>query len=218
MTEAALWNTLAAILTLAIFSFLYEDNPVYKMAEYLFVGVAAGYYFAQQVHQVFRPNLIDPLWAAVSGGGNPARLWLFVPLALGILMFTRFVPQWSWLSRWPIALMVGAFSGLAIIGSAQGDLVAQIQASMVDLSAGGAGATVSAVILLVGLITTLLYFFFSKEHSGALRGASRVGIAFLMISFGASYGFTVMARISLLIGRLQFLYEEWPKSIADAFR
>ena len=33
----------AAFLTFAIYSFLYADNPVYKLAEHLFVGVSAGY-------------------------------------------------------------------------------------------------------------------------------------------------------------------------------
>ena len=36
---------------------------------------------------------------------------------------------------------------------------------------------------------------------------SRVGIYFLMIKFGASFGFAVMGRISLLIGRFEELIE-----------
>jgi hypothetical protein len=53
----------------------------------------------------------------------------------------------------------------------------------------------------VGTVTGLLYFFFSKEHTGNFGKVTRVGIYFLMISFGASFGFAVMGRISLLIGR-----------------
>ena len=30
-----------------------------------------------------------------------------------------------------------------------------------------------------------------------------------MIAFGASFGYTVMARVSLLIGRIQFLLHDW---------
>ena len=30
-----------------------------------------------------------------------------------------------------------------------------------------------------------------------------------MISFGASFGYTVMARVSLLLGRFQFLLGDW---------
>ncbi len=36
---------------------------------------------------------------------------------------------------------------------------------------------------------------------------ARTGIVFLMISFGAAFGYTVMARMSLLIGRLTDLIE-----------
>jgi hypothetical protein len=57
------------------------------------------------------------------------------------------------------------------------------------------------IIIFVGTICGLLYFYFSKEHKGLLGKASKIGIYFLMISFGASFGFAVMGRISLLIGR-----------------
>ncbi len=55
----------------------------------------------------------------------------------------------------------------------------------------------------------LIYFFFSLEHKGVIGGVSKIGVWFLMIAFGASFGFTVMARMSLLIGRIQFLIRDW---------
>jgi hypothetical protein len=61
----------------------------------------------------------------------------------------------------------------------------------------------------VGVFTGLVYFFFSRAHKGAFGFASRVGVYFLMISFGAAFGYTVMARISLLIGRMSFLIFDW---------
>ncbi len=64
-------------------------------------------------------------------------------------------------------------------------------------------------IILVGVITVLVYFFFSVEHKGVVGGASKVGIWFLMIAFGASFGYTIMARMSLLIGRVTFLLQKW---------
>lgn len=220
------WLTVEAALTLAIFSFLFRDNPVYKFAEYLFVGVSAGWFFATQVHNVFLPSLWHPFvnsWGGAFTGGEWTwnGIFLLLPFILGLLLFTRFTTSLSWLSRWPMALLVGTFSGLAVIGFAQGDLVAQLRGSMVDLSAGGSAAVVSNVILLVGTVATLLYFYFSTPPEGArgrgLAWFSKVGIVYLMISFGASYGFTVMARISLLTDRLRFLYQEWPSSIIEAF-
>ena len=214
MSPDVIWTTVAALLTLAIFSFLYRDNAFYKFAEYLFVGVAAGWFFCVQIKNVFEPNLWVPFTKAwgdffSTGSASMEGLLLVFPFLLGLLMFSRFTSRFAWLSRWAIALMVGAFSGLAIIGYAQGDLVAQIQASMLSLNTGAWTTSLSNLILLLGLIASLVYFFFSKEHRGVTGAVSRVGIAFLMISFGASYGFTVMARISLLIGRFQFLLQEW---------
>lgn len=65
---------------------------------------------------------------------------------------------------------------------------------------------VNAAIVVVGTICGLFYFYATREHTGSLRYVSKIGIYFLMAGFGASFGVTVMARISLLIGRLRFLY------------
>ncbi len=205
LSADALWNIVAAILTLAIFSYLYKDNPIYKFAEYLFVGIGAGYWFCVEWHNVLVPNLFNKLIAG--------DLLLLIPLALGLLLFTRFMGKISWLSRWAMGLMVGTFSGLAVIGFLQSELIAQIQANLLSVNTGSMGTNVNNAILILGLIASLVYFFFSTEHKGAVGGAARVGIWFLMISFGASYGFTVMARISLLIGRLMFLIEDLPRSL-----
>ncbi|MDM7914038.1 MAG: hypothetical protein ACE15D_12150 [Candidatus Eisenbacteria bacterium] len=199
-----------AILTLAILSFLYKDNPVYRFAEHLFVGLAAGYYLALEFHQVFRPNLWDPLV-------HDGDLLELIPLALVLLLFTRLVDRIGWLSRWPMGLLIGAYSGLAVIGFAQGDLVPQIRANLVPLWTGHIGSTIDNWILVIGLLASLFYFFFSVQHRGVAGGTARLGIWFLMVSFGASYGYTVMARISLLIGRLTFLFRDAPHSIAGAF-
>ena len=63
--------------------------------------------------------------------------------------------------------------------------------------------------MLIGVVSDLIYFFFSTAHRGAVGKISTVGITFLMVGFGASFGYTVMARVTLLIGRFQFLLEDW---------
>jgi hypothetical protein len=62
-------------------------------------------------------------------------------------------------------------------------------------------------------VTGLIYFYFSKEHRGAFGQTARIGIYFLMVTFGASFGYTVMSRMSLLIGRIDFLITEWWPSV-----
>jgi hypothetical protein len=205
--SASLGVWVAALLTLGIFSFLYKDNPAYKLCEHLFVGVSAGYYVVLNYYSVVKPNLLDPLFLGVNGHHD---LLLVIPLALGVLLFSRFFPKGDWLSRWSIALILGVYPALRITGFGQGDFVEQIHGTILPLwVANDFGATIGNWILIVGLLATLIFFFFSKEHKGALGGTAKVGVYFLMVSFGASYGYTVMARISLLIGRVMFLLHDW---------
>jgi hypothetical protein len=203
--DIGIW--IAALLTLGIYSFLYKDNPAYKLCEHLFVGISAGYYVVLMYFSVVKPNLLIPLFTDVS---HERHFLLVVPLVLGILLFSRFFPKGDWLSRWSLALILGVYPALRITGFGQGDLVEQIHGTMLPLWVpGNLGTTIGNWLLVGGLLTTLVFFFFSKEHKGALGGAARIGVYFLMVSFGASYGYTVMARISLLIGRVMFLLHDW---------
>ena len=199
----------AAALTLFIFSFLYKDNPLYKLAEHLFVGVSAGYIVVQQFWQVLWPNLLQPMSAPVT----PDRWKYIVGVMLCVLLFTRLFSGISWLSRFTIAALIGTFAGLKVTGVAQAEVIEQVRATMVPLwNPADPGASLNNIILVVGVITTLVFFFFSKEHKGVLGGTAKLGIWYLMISFGAAYGFTVMSRISLLIGRFLFLLDDLPRS------
>jgi hypothetical protein len=201
-----MWETigiwLGAGLTLCIFSFLYNDNPFYKFAEHLYVGISAGYWAVMEWHNVFMPNLWRPLT-------QQGRLLLLVPFAFGILLFSRFTKKFSWLSRWSMALIIGMYAGIAIIGYGSGDLILQIHANLLPLWTGNWLSSLNNIILVVGVIGGLIYFFFSKEHKGALGAGAKIGVWFLMISFGASFGYTVMSRMSLLIGRVYFLMVTW---------
>jgi hypothetical protein len=190
----------AALLTLFIFSFLYRDNPFYKFAEHLFVGVSAGYWFAYYYHNVVIPNLVDPL--------RQGHFLYIIPAVLGIMMLMRLAPKIGWISRWALAFIIGMGSGYFLITFLQTNALAQVHATMtLRLN------NINNILLIVGVLTGLIYFFFSKEHKGALGGAAKVGVWFLMIAFGASFGYTVMARFSLLIGRMHFLIFQWLPTI-----
>ncbi len=199
---------LGAWMTLFIYSFLYGDNPVYKFAEHLYVGAAAGYGAAVVFWDAWLPKFWDPLFAPEAGVSPD--YWLIIPGVLGILFFCRFLPNAEFMIRWPLAFLVGGYAGAKLTGFAQSDLVIQAGETMTSLSnVASAGELITSILILVGVITTLTYFFFSKPHTGVLGGTARVGIIFLMVAFGASFGYTVMGRISLLIGRLQFLFSDW---------
>ena len=92
------------------------------------------------------------------------------------------------------------------------NILKQIQNSGIDFSNNG-WDIFNHLLILFGVISALIYFFFSKEHKGTIGKISKIGIYFLMIKFGASFGFAVMGRISLLIGRfeelIKYSYEDY---------
>ena len=229
----------AVFLTLGIFSYLYKDNPFYKISEHVFVGVSAGYWMAMAFWTQVQPNLFGRLWPTPEGEitgffmrawygiydffgfilpsvfpdggidkghGHDPHFMYILPFALGIMMLLSVSSKLSWLARLGIAYTVGMAAGLRAYAFLNSNVLGQIKGSAVSFvdmpffSLTGV-SVFNNLIILVGTITGLLYFYFSKEHSGTFGKITRVGIYFLMISFGASFGFAVMGRISLLIGR-----------------
>ena len=213
---------LAAGVTLAIFSFLYKDNPAFKAAENLYVGVGLGYTVVIGWFNFLKPDVFDallkPACQALIGQATTTPKWSLVPPSiLGLFMLLRVSRRLSWLSRWSVAFIMGAGAGMAIPLTISSYLLKQSWATMMPLISWGAGgpATIdwNAALILMGVVCVLSYFFFSVEHKGAMAVTSRIGIWYLMISFGASFGFTVMARVSLLTGRFQFLMHDWLRVI-----
>ena len=208
-TEISVW--IAAFFTLCIFSFLYKDNPFFRFAESVFAGVSMGYYIGNTFGQTFVPNLIDPLFYPAEG---EARAWLMVvPLILALILYTRYVKKIAWVSRFALAIYVGYFTGVNMMQKLQGEVLPQSADTVLSLWKGAGianfGEWFSILIGVVGVLSVLVYFFFSAEHKGVIGGVSRVGIWFLMISFGAAFGYTIMGRISILIGRVVFLLSTW---------
>jgi len=208
LTVAGAWVSI--FLTLCIFSFLYGDNPIYKLAEHIYMGVGIGYGVVEAYFGVFKPNLIDKLFFADTW--TISRGFLIMPLIMLGLLFMKFSRKNAWLARIPIAFLVAAYAGVKLTGEASARLMTQVSQSIPDLGAvyaeygmwtwdkDGAGVF-SSIFLLVGLCACLLHFYFSAPQNKVMRGISRFGVMILMLSFGASFGYTVMGRISLAIGR-----------------
>jgi hypothetical protein len=231
---------IAVFLTLSIFSYLYRDNPFYKIAEHIFVGLSAGYWASVYFWTQIQPNLFGRLWPAVedpsalsalqkmwygvysglgflsqaifpAGGinkGHEQQMIYLIPLVLGVMMLLSVWSRFSWFARWGIAYVVGMAAGLRSYGFLNSNVIQQVKATAIPL-VGDVSPIIlfNGLIVLVGTITGLLYFYFSKEHKGWFGKVGKVGIYFLMISFGASFGFAVMGRISLLIGRFMDLID-----------
>lgn len=198
-----LTTTITALLTLAVFSFLYGDNPAYKFVERLLVGLAIGY----SLVIAWTSALLDRVYTPLFSEGN---WWTIIPLVLGLLMFSRFSRRYSWLSGIPLAAMIGAGAGAALPAMLEARILKQISSTVGVLAdATGWPGHLSALVVVIGFMSTLSYFYFGRERRGALGTSATVGTYFLMVFFGATIGYTVMSRMSILIGRLDFLLSDW---------
>jgi hypothetical protein len=222
----------AAWFTIAIFSFLYKDNAFYKAAEHIMVGLSMGYVTVYVVFQVLQQRFWDKLVRndlspddVIFGSSEIFRYSLIIPAILGLLMLLRLFPKVAWISRWPMAILIGMGMGLALPMILQLDVTKQLffatkaPINYLQVLHGSAmtapeftnyeGWQLGVPILIVGTFCALMYFFFSVPHTGAVGRVARFGVLFLMIGFGASFGYTVMGRLSLLIGRVLFLLKDW---------
>ena len=154
-------------------------------------------------------------YKTVSLSRNLWVAYIVFSLLLGLLFLSRFSPKHAWISRYPMAYLLGIGVGMAMPLNFQTQILGQIQASIIPVVHTVSGPidwakTFGNISLIVGILSVLYYFFFSlKKTDPFSRGLTKIGIAYLMIGFGASFAFTIMARVSLLIGRVEFLKEEW---------
>ena len=159
----------AFILTLAILSYLIGDNPLFRAAIHIFIGVAAGFAVVVMMNNVILPRLILPL---INGTGS-TRLLALIPLVLSVLLFLKISPNLGKLGTLPVAFLVGAGVAVGVGGAITGTLFPQTLASinLLDVTTEIASETtvgiriVNGIIILLGTITTLAYFQFITRKS-----------------------------------------------------
>ncbi len=201
MTIIGIW--LAALGTLAIYSILYKENPAYRMAEHIFIGASAGYGAYITWVQVLKPMW----WDKITSG---QWYWIFALIG-GSMFYFIYSQRHGWISRLIFGALLGLIAGNAFKGFA-GVNIDRIYASFKPVYGHGMSVSQSLnnVLFILVLLTVMAYFFFSFEHKGTIRRVpSSIGRWVLMFAFGAMFGATVMARMSLLIGRIYFLLHDW---------
>jgi len=194
METLGVW--VAAIGTLAMMSFAWRENPFYRAFEHIYIGISAGHATVMGWNNL-ESSLVEPL----TSGSN---YFVIIPLILGLLLYARFFRGYNWVSRYPMAVLVGIGTGLTIRGTIGSQLVQQIQATMIPLN------SIDNIIMVVGTVTTLMFFYFTiTRENKVVRISGSIGKYVMMIAFGASFGNSVMSRMSMMIGRVQFLLGDW---------
>ena len=201
-----IWTWVMAFCILGIFSYLYKENPAYRIAEHLFIGSAAGHAIGIAVGSIHRFGW-NPLF-------EQGQYLLIVPFVLGILLYTRYIKSISWMSRWPISFLVGVGAGLSLFTMLRSQVIAQAEGAMVKIPVFVGGQfslslTLNNIITVFGLLAVLTYFIFSIPLKGPTRVASQAGRFIMMITFGVAFGNVIAGRISVLLGQLTNLLGNW---------
>jgi len=187
------------LLMLMIYSLpLYKENISYRFAEYLFIGVTLAITLITNFGNVMK-MAVTPLME-----GN---ILMIIPLVLGLAIFTMLIPQYRWVSRYPVALLVGAGFGLGIRGTIKPNLQDAIISTITAPTEGGALAWFNFAYIAIGLICSVMYFLLTIEQTGVLKTPTRIGRLFIMIGLGAYFGNTVLFRFTMLTGRAMFFLQ-----------
>jgi hypothetical protein len=197
-TDVGVW--VATIFTLSLYSFIFADTPLFKFAEYSFIGLAAAYTGVRSIRTL--------LQIAVTPIGQ-GEVILVIPLILGLLLYTRFSRDLRWISRWPMAVLIGVGLGVTLRSAVEAQFLAMIRATFANVIVADSVTSFNNILIIVGTICALSYFLFTVQHTGPMKYPTLIGRYFLMAMFGAAYGNTVMARYVVFTQRLMFLLYKW---------
>ncbi len=171
---------------------------MFRVAETVLVGITAANGIVLTFNNYIKPTIVTDI-------GKEGKYWYLIPVILGLLMYTRLFGSLGWLSRIPMGLWLGVGAGY-ILTREPAVLISQIQACFKPLN------TINNIIFVVGAVTVLAYFFFTtRVDKEPIKSASTVGKVFLLVTFGAAFANTVMSRVSVLLGRMQFLLQDFLK-------
>lgn len=175
--------------TLAVMSFVFRENPVFRFAEHTLVGFAAAHSLLLAI-QFLRSNA----WAPLVEKGSYGYIAAF---AFGAILLMRTSRQMAWISRWSVALVVGVAIGVGMRSVTVADIVSNARATMLPLN------NFTNVVIVVCVVTVLYYFFMNKlgKATEVLQPVATLGRYILMLGIGSFFGNVIMTRMMALAGR-----------------
>ena len=192
--------------TIFILSYIVGDNFLFRLATHIFIGAAAGYASVVTLYNVILPQLILPFF----NGGQGEMILTISLLIPSILLLAKVSPRLSMIGNPAIAILVGIGAAVAIGGGIFGTIFPQVSASV---SVFETNNFLEGIILLVGTLTTLLYFQFGakkKSQRPAMAQTTKlirwIGKAFIAITFGALFAGVYISALTALIERFSFLW------------
>lgn len=210
-TMDLIWAVVGFVLSLMVFSYLAGDNPLFRFAVSLFIGVSAGYAAVILLFQVLYPRLVYPLLT----GTILEKSFTLIPLALSVLLFFKPSRNMSFMGSIPMAFLIGAAAAFAIGGAVLGTILPQSfsTVNLFDRKVTG-NNLVEGIFILVGTVTTLMYFYFGAKfengkpirRAGWIETIAKVGQVFLFVTLGSIYAGVYITAITSLVDRIHALW------------
>ena len=198
MTSVQTW--IGALLTIGCYSFMFGENIMYQFCEHAMVGFATAHLVVTGYS-----NIVGQAWNPLVLKGQISWLW---PIIGGLALYLRFIKPVAWISRLPLAFLIGAGTAMSVFRSLGNEFVRQIAATC-----SLAWKTPNNAIYIITVVSVLAYFIVSvreKSNAGqALIKIGKIGQCLMMVGFGASLAGTIGGTLSYLIGRLNFLFGTW---------
>ncbi len=193
-TDPQIW--VGALATIAVFSYMYKDNPAWRVVEHAYVGLTAGYTVGYQFHTRIKPTIMDDL----IGRGY----WSYIiPILIGLAIYTRFSPSLTWMARYPLSLWVGYGSGMVLAFTVP-PMMGQITGTFRLFN------SFDNILYWLCVVTTLMYFFFTiSRENPVVKWGAWAGRWAIMVCLGAMFGNTVIYRYNLLLMRINYLLIDW---------
>jgi len=202
------------ILTLMVFSYLIGDNPLFRIAVYLFIGVASGYAATVIVNYVLIPR-----FSSLQPDDINQLILAMIPLLFGVTLLAKLSPRISWIGNFAMAVLVGVSAAVAIGGALLGTLMPQLGAAIgkFDVRSAGGGLLVASkllqgVVMLGGTVFTLASFHFTAgrasdgtpQRNPIIEAIASVGRLFIAITLGVVFAGVYMSALTAMIERLSF--------------
>ena len=186
-------------LSLACYTYVYKESAFWRIAEHTFVGVSVGYGLVLAIQSIYTTALVP-----MSAGKN---LTLIGSMILGFMLFTQYSKKYMWMSRWGMAVLIGIGTGVAMRTVIQAQITEQLVATFLPLVAKDALQTLNNILIVIMVCATLFYFTFT-QGKGKIAGQFRLlGRYTLMATLGATFGATVLTRMTLFTGVWTFLWD-----------
>ncbi len=185
----------SVILTLMVYSYvLYKENLAYRFTEHTYISTSLAISVVV-ASQTLTNNAFLPL--------SKGDISYVIPIILGLLLFTLPFRQVRWISRYPLAFVVGVGTGLAMRGAVHAQMVAQVLTAITLPKAPQPIDWFNFFFSLIAFLTSTSYFIFTREHTGFMAIPTKIGRYMIMLALGSYFGNTILFRMAMLSGRVE---------------